>query len=745
MARPRSCAGSRPRGWWCSGTRRARAWSTTSTTRTGRERIAGMRNAAGNVVGLMPHPEHAVDPDLGPTGGQPLFASLLARGAREVQRDRAVAEEPLHRAARADGRRVRADRGDARPRAEPRRAGDVRRHVVRALLLQVAPSSPAHAADRGPVGAGRPRPGRRRRRPRRRHRRRVQDGVALAPQRDRAVPGRGHGRRRDRARHPLDGGPAGGADRPAAVRAAHDERNRWLLAGVVAGIGGYGNCIGVPTVGGEIHFAAAHGQPDGERDVRGASPADGLLSSASREAHAGRPGALRGGHRSRRYRRRVGPGLPDARRGRGGSRPSVQIGDPFAEKLLIEASLELIDAGLLVGLQDLGGAGITCAVTESAARAGMGADLDLDAVPLREPGMEPFEILTSSRRSGCWPSSHPSNARRGPSGVREVGARAAVIADARDGRRAHGRTGGGRGRGAGRDRSPTRVPVRPPDAAAGRSRPRGRPGDLAVRGRLRDAFLAVLGSPNVASKRWAYEQYDALVQGRPWSGRERRGRDPAPRTLKAMALASDGNGRYGPLDPYLGAAHAVAEAARNVAATGARPLAITNCLNFGNPERPEVMWEFAEAIRGLGDACRGVGDPGHRRERLLLQRVGRLGDLADAGDRDARAAGRLPAPRAHRLPAWGLAIYLLGETFAELGGRSSPRRCWAWSGGARRRSTSRRGRCSRCCTRRPRRPAGVGHDCADGGSPSRWPSTPEGGRGFTVTVPDAWRRTCRCS
>jgi phosphoribosylformylglycinamidine synthase subunit PurL len=187
-----------------------------------------------------------------------------------------------------------------------------------------------------------------------------------------------------------------------------DPRNRWLFAGVVAGIGGYGNCIGVPTVGGEVHFADAHtANPSVNVMCVGVAAADGLVTASSLAAHAGSLMVLYGAATGRDGIGGVSVLASATLDGSEGSRPSVQIGDPFAEKLLIEASLEMVERGLLEGLQDLGGAGITCAVSESAARAGMGADLDLDAVPLREAGMEAFEILTSESQERMLAIVHP--------------------------------------------------------------------------------------------------------------------------------------------------------------------------------------------------------------------------------------------------------------------------------------------------------------------------------------------------
>jgi len=451
-----------------------------------------------------------------------------------------------------------------------------------------------------------------------------------------------------------------------------DPHNRYLFAGVVAGIGQYGNSIGVPTVGGEVRFAACHG-PNPTVNVMcvGFARTDELLS--------GRPG---------------GPGdvlvLIGAGTGRdgiggvsvlasatleedpGGSRPSVQIGDPFLEKLLIGACLELRDRGLLTGLKDLGGAGLTCAASESAAAVDLGLDLDLDAVPLRERGMEPFEILTSESQERMLAIVHPDRVED----VLGVCARwdlsAAPVGHFRAGKRLRVLTGG------------EVVADVPPKALADEGptyeRPTVRPtwldrireDDPAAApppASLEEAFLSVLGSPNVAGKRWVWEQYDSLVQGQTVQGP---GGDAAvirlEGTLKAVAVSSDGNGRYGWLDPYLGAAHAVAEAARNVACVGARPMAVTNCLNFGNPERPEVMWQFAEAIRGMGDACSALGTP------VTGGNVSFYNEAAGSAIWPTPVVGMVGLLEDYRLlvrsafPSGGLAVYVLGATLPELGG-----------------------------------------------------------------------------
>jgi phosphoribosylformylglycinamidine synthase len=450
-----------------------------------------------------------------------------------------------------------------------------------------------------------------------------------------------------------------------------EERNRWLFGGVVAGIGGYGNCIGVPTVGGEIRFAPAHStNPCVNVMCVGVARADELVTAASLTPHVGSFMVLYGAATGRDGIGGVSV-LASAtlEEGAEASRPSVQIGDPFAEKLLIEASLELIGEGLLEGLQDLGGAGITCAVSESASRAGMGARVDLDAVPLREQGMEAFEILTSESQERMLAIVHPSKLEAVRAVCAKWGLAIAVIAELVE--------GGGLEIGLGGE-VVARVPARSlADDGPQYDRPREAPptGDAddptyaPWDGELADALTVVLASPNVASKRWVFEQYDRYVQGNTVAGPDS---DAAvvrvEGTLKGLAVSTDGKGRYGRLDPALGAMHAVAEAARNVAVTGARPLAITNCLNFGNPERPEVMWQFAESIRGMGEACRALGTP------VTGGNVSFYNESGDSAIDPTPVIGMLGLLPDYRLrvpsafPRPGLAIYLLGETFAELGG-----------------------------------------------------------------------------
>jgi phosphoribosylformylglycinamidine synthase II len=520
-----------------------------------------------------------------------------------------------------------------------------------------------------------------------------------------------------------------------------EARNRYLLAGVVAGIGGYGNCIGVPTVGGEIHFAKAHSaNPAVNVMCVGIAPADRLVTAESLTVQEGSLMVLYGAATGRDGIGGVSV-LASATLDEGSqdSRPSVQIGDPFAGKLLIEASLEMVERGLLEGLQDLGGAGLSCAVSESAARAGMGAVLQLEHVPLREPGMEPFEILTSESQERML----AIVSRERIDVVQEVcdrwGLVSTPIAALVPGRTLRVRVGA---EVVAEVPAPSLVdegpvyerPMSPIEPTANDD-----PTFVPYDGDVREAFLAVLASPNVASKRWVFEQYDSIVQGQTV---ESSGGDAAvvriPDTLKAVALSADGKGRFGHLDPYLGAAHAVAEAARNVAVTGARPLAITNCMNFGNPERPEVMWQFAESIRGMRDACLAFETP------VTGGNVSFYNESGDSAIWPTPVIGMLGVLQDHRLrvPAGferaGLAIYLLGETFPELGGSEFAEVLLGSIGGRPPALDLARERELHEVLQAAARDdlLASAHDCSDGGlAVALAESAIAGAHGFAVTVP----------
>ena len=357
-------------------------------------------------------------------------------------------------------------------------------------------------------------------------------------------------------------------------------------------------------------------------------------------------------------------------------RPSVQVGDPYEEKRLIEACLELLDAGLAVGVQDLGAAGISCAASETAAKTGAGMDVDLARMPKREPGMNGVEVMTSESQERMLAIVTPANLDAGARPVPPLGdpglghrprhrhrAVPCVRRPVRRGRRA-GRepAGPARRRAAARcrptcSRSPTSrspasatVPVydrpataprRPRRAARRRPRVGARAAVPVGHGPVGANCSRVLASPNIADKSWVYRQYDhqlflntVVAPGGDASVLRLKG------TSRALALTTDGKARFCALDPYTGARLTVIEAARNLACVGAVPKALVNCLNFGNPEHPEVMWQFAEVVDGMSDACRALVRTGRRRQRQLLQRVARPRHRPHPGDRRGRAHRR---------------------------------------------------------------------------------------------------------
>ena len=390
-----------------------------------------------------------------------------------------------------------------------------------------------------------------------------------------------------------------------------DARTRYLVDGVVHGISSYGNSIGVPTVGGELVFEDCYAE-NPLVNVACLGVVDTKLMHGRAEG-TGNAALLFGSSTGR-------DGIGGASVLASASfdetslekRPSVQVGDPFTEKLLIEASLELIRRDLIVGFQDLGAGGISCPTSEMTSKAGTGMQLNIDAVHRREPGMEPFEVMISESQERMLAVIEPANVSEAIAVCRKWGLDANVV-------------GSIDGTGTLTVHSEGAIVAEvPADALAEEGpvydRPAERPewaDEIAVADRgdaapsdVMDAFMAVLTSPAIASKRWVWEQYDHMIFLGTIQGP---GGDAAvirlPETDTAVAITVDGPGRYCHLDPYEGARLAVAEAARNVATTGAKPLAITNCLNFGSPEKPEVMWQFSEVVRGIRDACLALETP----------------------------------------------------------------------------------------------------------------------------------------
>ncbi|MCC3775222.1 phosphoribosylformylglycinamidine synthase subunit PurL [Streptomyces sp. UNOB3_S3] len=457
--------------------------------------------------------------------------------------------------------------------------------------------------------------------------------------------------------------------------ADHPDTKR-VLPGVVAGIGGYGNCLGLPNIGGEVVFDSCY---------QGNPLVNALCVGVMKHEDIHLAKASGAGNKVILYGARTGGD------GIGGvsvlasetfdstgpaKRPAVQVGDPFQEKLLIECTLEIFREDLVDGIQDLGGAGLSCATSELASAGSGGMRVELDRVPLRDATLSPEEILMSESQERMCAIVEPGKVDRFLELCEKWDVIATVIGEVTDGERLeifwHGE----------------QIVDVPPRTVAHEGpvyeRPYARPewqdalqaddanklARPASAEELRAQLLKVLSSPNQASKSWITDQYDRFVQGNTVlsqpedSGMVRIDED----TNLGVAVATDGNGRYTKLDPYTGAQLALAESYRNVAATGARPLAISNCLNFGSPEDPAVMWQFAEATRGLADGCLTLGTPVTGGNVSLYNQTGEtaihptpvvavLGVIDDVDRRTPMAF----ADEGHLL-------YLLGDTKEELGG-----------------------------------------------------------------------------
>ncbi|MGP0029882.1 MAG: phosphoribosylformylglycinamidine synthase subunit PurL [Acidimicrobiales bacterium] len=456
-----------------------------------------------------------------------------------------------------------------------------------------------------------------------------------------------------------------------------DARQRWLIEGVVSGISGYGNSVGVPTVGGELTFDPGYAQNPlvnvlclgalpTERLVLGAASGPGNLavllgSSTGRDgiggvsvlASAGFAGDGGGG-----------TGTDDTKR------PSVQVGDPFEEKRLIEACLELLDRQLVVGIQDLGGAGLACATSETAGRGGVGMDVDVSAVPRREEGMEPWEVMTSESQErmlaivtpGSWPA------------VAEVCAtwevRASVVGRVTAPEAGHG--------GRLRIRDGFEGPVLADVPAASLSddaplydRPRAAPAraPVAPPAPPTDAAADLLGL--VGSPRWVYRQYDHqlflnTVVGPGADAALLRLAGPGlPPSARGVAVTTDSNPRACAIDPRAGTALVLAEGTANLACVGATPVAVVNCLNFGNPEHPEVMWQLSECIDGMAEACAALALP------VVGGNVSFYNESGGADIDPTPVLGLLGLVEAVQAPPPGLA-WRDGDAIVLLGARRAP-------------------------------------------------------------------------
>ncbi len=385
-------------------------------------------------------------------------------------------------------------------------------------------------------------------------------------------------------------------------------KTRHLVAGVVAGIGGYGNAFGVPTIGGEVNFDPGYnGNNLVNAFAAGIASADAVFYSAA--AGVGMPVVYLGSKTGRDGIHGASMASAEFDDASHEKRPTVQVGDPFAEKLLLEACLELMATGAVIAIQDMGAAGLTCSAVEMGAKGGLGIELDLDAVPCREDGMSAYEMMLSESQERMLMVLHPDKQAEAEAVFAKWGLDFAVVGRTTDDLRFRVRH---------RGRVEADLPIHElGDDAPEYSRPfllTQPPEPLAA-----DAvpasddpaadLLALVGSPDLASRRWVYEQYDHLIQG---NTVQTPGGDAAVvrvRGQKGLAFSVDVTPRYCTADPFEGGKQAVAECWRNLTAVGAQPLAVTDNLNFGNPERPEIMGQLVGAIEGIKAACTALDFP----------------------------------------------------------------------------------------------------------------------------------------
>ena len=390
-------------------------------------------------------------------------------------------------------------------------------------------------------------------------------------------------------------------------------RMRHLIAGVVSGIGGYGNCVGVPTVGGEVNFDPAY---DGNILVNamtvGVAKADKIFYSAA--AGVGNPVVYVGSKTGRDGIHGATMASADFDENSDEKRPTVQVGDPFTEKLLIEACLELMASDAIVAIQDMGAAGLTSSSVEMASKGGVGIRLVMDQVPCREEGMTPYEMMLSESQERMLMVLKPGREAEAAAIFHKWELDFAVIGEV---------TETGRMELMWKGEKVADIPLDPlADEAPLYDRPHlsrddykawakvAALGDAPESSDIAVDLLKLMASPNIASRRWIYEQYDQQVGG---DTVQRPGGDAAVvrvhGSAKALAMTTDCTPRYCYADPYEGGKQAIAEAYRNLSAVGARPLAVTNCLNFGNPQRPEIMAQITGCLDGMADACRALDFP----------------------------------------------------------------------------------------------------------------------------------------
>lgn len=462
------------------------------------------------------------------------------------------------------------------------------------------------------------------------------------------------------------------------------ERNRFLTRGVVSGISSYGNAVGVPTVAGEIDFAPCYsGNPLVNVFCLGTMPIDHLVL-----AKAGSEGDLALLLGSTTGRDGIGGVSVLASAGFGGDaddskRPSVQVGDPLEEKRLIEACLELFESKVVVGIQDLGGAGLTCATSEIAANSGMGMVVDIAQVPKREAGMVAAEVMASESQERMLAIVSPNDLERASQICERWGVTASVVGKVVDGDALTIVSGGGGevGRQDENAEALARVPAASLSEGPKYKRPLERPESLDEANaddprrlgsgpRAEEALLTLLADPSIGDTSWIWRQYDHQLFLNTVVGP---GRDATvlrvKGTSRALAISCDGNARFCELDPRRGASLTVAEACRNVSVVGARPIALVDCLNLGNPEHASVIWQLSEVVDGIAEACEAfdlpvVGGNVSLYNETAGSDIWPTPIVAVLGLIDRLEAPPIPMGWAEE----GLAVYLLGETRAELGG-----------------------------------------------------------------------------
>ena len=444
-------------------------------------------------------------------------------------------------------------------------------------------------------------------------------------------------------------------------------KTRHLVSGVVAGVGGYGNSFGVPTVGGQVRF---HTRYDGNNLVNamavGLAEADKIFYAAA--SGVGMPIVYLGSKTGRDGIH--GASMASAEFGEGAEekRPTVQVGDPFSEKLLLEACLEIMAKGCVIAIQDMGAAGLTCSAVEMGAKGNLGVDLELDKVPCRETGMSGYEMMLSESQERMLMVLKPEKEQEAEAIFRKWGLDFAIVGHTTPSKRFIVKHGGDvladlpikelGDEAPVYDRPYTETPRKPVIKAASVRQPM----------RVADALVSLIGTPELCSKRWVWEQYDHIILG---NTVQRPGGDAAVVRVndgpKALALTVDVTPRYCEADPFEGGKQAVAEAWRNLTAVGAQPLALTDNLNFGNPEKPEIMGQFVGCVRGIAEACTALDFPvvsgnvslyneTQGRGILPTPSIGGVGLLADF-TKSATLAFKAP----------GEAILLVGETQGWLG------------------------------------------------------------------------------